>query len=203
MKASTANPPEGTAIEFRRIVKQDRDALKKLRALEDDEEASSIVYREAKEAAASLKSRKARAQPISLTKYTTDVFLNESLTFPSLFSRDSELKMSRPELMTELSLIMDMSHANSPKGQLIYSIQVLEPKDMTGFVDVTKLGEYVEGTVPSDLRSGYIYGQFLYDAPQFVRSVVLEGVLGSAKQIEIALQSPSTSSLERKRVTLG
>jgi hypothetical protein len=129
--------------------------------------------------------------------------MNEPITFPILFSRYPELKMSRAELMTELSVIVAMSQPNLPSGHHIYSIQVLEPKDITGFVDLKKLGEYLGGTVPMDLRSGYIYGPFLYEPSPFVRSVILEGVLGNASEIEVSLRNPSTSKLERKRVTLG
>jgi len=203
MKASSMAREESTRIEFRRLVKEDRHALKKLRSLESDEGVSSIVYFEAKEAAASLKKRKGTPQPITITKYKKDVFLNEPLTFPMLFSQYTELKMSRSELMTEVSVIMDMAQPKLVSGPHIYSVLVLEPKDIRGFVNLSKLGEYFKGTIPTDLSSGYIYGPLLYDLPQFVRSIVLEGVLGNAKEIEIALRNPSTSSLERKRVFLG
>jgi hypothetical protein len=203
MKSSSMPREECTGIEFRRLVKQDRHVLKKLRSLEGDEEVSSIVYFEAREAAASLKKRKGTSQPITITKYKRDVFLNEPLTFPMLFSQYTELKMSRSELMTELSVIMDMAQAKLMSGPHIYSILVREPKDIRGFVNLNKLGEYFEGTIPTDLSSGYIYGPFLYELPQFVRSIVLEGVLGNATEIEIGLRNPSTSILERKRVILG
>src|SRR6266478_3149869 len=193
MRAPIASREETATIQFRKPMKQERDALKKLRELEGDEEVFSIVYREAKEAAAGLKGSKRGPHPITLMKYNMDVFQNEPLMFPSLFSRNFELKMTRSELMTELSVIMEMAQPNLVSGPYIYSIQVLEPKDITGFVDLKKLGEYFHGTVPPDLRSGYIYGPTLYDAPQFVRSVVLEGVLGNASEIEISLRNPSTS----------
>lgn len=191
-----------STIEFREPAKAERDTLKKLRKLEADEEASSIVYRDAKKVAASLKARKRHSRAVFVTRYEKDVFLNAPITFPMLFSRSEQLKMSRAELMTELSVIIDMSQPNVPGGQHLYSIQVLEPKDVTEVIGQSKLGEFLGGAVPPDLRSGYIYSPLLYQGSPFVRSIILENVLANATEIEVALRNPSTSRSERKRVSL-
>jgi hypothetical protein len=190
---------ESSTVELRgNLGKKDRAALKNLRRLEGDEEAS-LIYFEAAEAVASGHRKKS----LKIEKYMGDVFPSKPLTYPLLFSSAQKVQMSRSELMTEIALIMTMAKRDWASGPHIYSIQVLEPKNLGGFVNPEKLGEYLGGSIPPDMKSGYIYGPLLYGLPQFVRSVALEGILGNATEIEIALRNPSTPALERKKVTLG
>lgn len=200
MKATAAKrAPEPETVELTgKLAKKDRDALKTLRRLEGDEEAS-LLYFEAAEAATSGSGKKG----LKIENYPNDVFPSAPLTYPLLFSTNDHVQMSRPELMTEVSLIMAMAKPDWASGPYIYSIQVLEPKDLTAFVNLEKLGDYFGGNPPSDLRSGYIYAPVLYGVPQFVRSVVLEAILGSATEVTIALRNPSTSTVERKQVSLS
>ncbi len=187
------------------LVKAESQTLKKLRALSGGEDAS-ILLLEATEAGAeqaegrSLKKAK-RTKKAVIAKFDKDVFVNAPIAFPVLFTDRQHVRMSRPELMTEISVIMAMSRPTLIEGPHIYSIEVLEPKNLPAFIDVDKLAPYFGGTVPTDIKSGYIYGPLLYDSPDFLRSILLEGVLANATEVEISLRSPSSAL--RRHVTLS
>jgi hypothetical protein len=198
-KALEEERQESATVDVGKLAKKNRVALKALRELESDGEASILFFEAAEAAAAGGRHNRG----LRIENYPKEIFPSKPLTYPLLFSQDEKLEMNRSDLMTEIAVIMAMAKPDIATGPHIYSIQVLEPKDLSGFVKPEKLGDYFGGNVPPDIKSGYVYGPVLYGAPQFVRSIVLEGVLGNAKEVEIALRNPSTSNLERKKVTLG
>lgn len=200
----TATAKKRATIELPgKLAPKQKQAIDKLRSLESSEEDASILLFEAVQAA-NQKHHGKSPNDVEITRYSDDVFRNEPLTYPRLFSPTQILKMTRSDLVTELSVIIAMAHQHDlASGPYIYSIQVLEPRDMTGFVNPEKLQQYFGGRTPPDIKSGYIYGSLLYDAPEFLRNVVLEGVLGSANEVEVAFRNPSSSIVERKHVELS
>lgn len=186
-----------------RLLKQEIDLLKRIRSLEAEPEDASILLLEASEASVQTTKRKQKpSHAFEMIRYDQDVFAGQPVTFPRLFSDKNDLQMKRAELATELCVIIDMAQPDLFAGPHIYSIQVKEPRSLGATVDFKKLSDYL-GTLPTELGSGYIPWQVLYRNAPYVRNIVLDGILGGATSLEIAVRNPSTGVVERKSVSLS
>ncbi len=182
-----------------RVLAKEHATFDRLRELASEEDALILMME-----AVQISRLSRKAVDVKMIKFEADVFPVENPSYPVLFSQPTAVTMRRSDLMTEISLIIDMAHRDDiTSGTHIYSIQVLEPKVLYEHLDFNTLLEYFEGNLPSDLRSGYLYWNVLYNTPQFARDVVLSSIINRAEKLEIALRNPSTNTVERKIVTLG
>jgi hypothetical protein len=178
---------------------QQRKAMSEMARLAADPEDAGIVMWEAMQSP----HRGKKTSNIEVLKFDKDVFGGDALSYPRLFSAGHEFQMTRYEFLTELGLILDMAPSgNFEVNPYVYSIQVMEPRNLGDVIESPEVKEFFGGELPTDIRNGYVYHSVLYKSPPFVRTKLIEAILGHARLVEVTLRGPSADSIQRKAVEL-
>lgn len=120
-----------------------------------------------------------------------DVFRNVEVQFPVLLRRTNEHRMQLSELFREIELLMGMGHIRDVDSSVfIYSLQVMEPLDITNQIDIKAIEAFAPAETLLELKNGYLRHELLYDVPDHHAMILLVSLLRCAKRVRVSLKPP-------------
>lgn len=120
-----------------------------------------------------------------------DVLRNVDLQFPVLLRRASEHRMELSGLLGEIELLLGMGDIRDVDSNVfIYSIQVMDPLDITDKIDVKALHAFAPADALIELRNGHMRHELLYDIPDLHAKILLISLLRCAKRVRVSLKPP-------------
>lgn len=127
-----------------------------------------------------------------------DVFRNVDLQFPVLLRRSNEHRMQLSDFFGEIELLMGMGHIRDADSSVfIYSLQVMEPLDITNQIDMKAIEAFAPTQTLLELKNGYLRHELLYDVPDHHAKILLISLLRCAKRVRVSLKPPwSTHKVE-------
>jgi hypothetical protein len=132
-----------------------------------------------------------------------DVFKRIDPQFPLLLQKTNEHRMEFGQLLGEIELLLGMGDIRDPGANVyIYSVQVMDPLDITERLDTRALEAFAPKEALVELRNGYIRHELLYDVSDLHSKILLISLLRCAKKVRIYLKPPWASYKIESNVTL-
>jgi len=126
----------------------------------------------------------------------------EQPEYPTLFTEQQELSMTPEDLSNEVEWIISRStNGLTPEGAYIYSVQTVEPLNVSRFIQLDDLAGTPEDCVKA-ATGGYFYHSNLYGQDKSALWKALVALSSVSSIMEVALRRATSSPAERKRIVI-